>query len=600
MKLTHQLACKVIRERFSKLSLQMLNVAKDWVCSFLPHCLSKIDRVSYGIVHRNDLDRWEAMGAKDLIDSMPKSRKLLAIPFIGKDVPSTSSEFAHPDVLIGLSILAYRYEGMRKSDIVALVRQLKKALEQEPGPYSERPTSMLFTNWVHMAHLAKRKAATSSLRLSRQQEEKDNDSDSDSDDDNSTDAKKDEDEMEILPLELFQLEDERQVKALMDVFSFLPEVILHYLGRMVFPAVMLHQKTKIQASGFDIGSDMLFGIRCGFSGTPSDILPVHLKPCHFEPGSEAHIVRVLSNPEYVTHETVETWSVQSLLKHIATADPPFHALIDVGALVTGMNNEQVARFLLSHGLRGMDACVFLDPADRKVVVDRTSSAPVSLEQSGISVDRLFTFFDQVHTTGMDVKQALDARAAVTVGKDTTLRDYAQGCWRMRGLGRGQSAHVLVVKEVSELIKKTSASGDMLSDLMNWLLRHSIASEQLQHLQLCQQGIHYVWRKGAFKALLGSAKPNAARSALSEILGAKETPSCFSSRFHELLEEDEVKEELAAFEIIVEEEEKKEAARKALTSSNSNRDRSGRRKMNKLRVKCWPTLGTHLQEAILEL
>ena len=32
---------------------------------------------------------------------MPKSRKLLAIPFTGKDVPSRASEFAHPDVVIG-------------------------------------------------------------------------------------------------------------------------------------------------------------------------------------------------------------------------------------------------------------------------------------------------------------------------------------------------------------------------------------------------------------------------------------------------------------------------------------------------------------------
>ncbi len=28
---------------------------------------------------------------------------------IGKDVPSKASEFAHPDVIIGLSVLAYRF-----------------------------------------------------------------------------------------------------------------------------------------------------------------------------------------------------------------------------------------------------------------------------------------------------------------------------------------------------------------------------------------------------------------------------------------------------------------------------------------------------------
>ncbi|CAJ1403476.1 unnamed protein product [Effrenium voratum] len=47
---------------------------------------------------------------------MPLTRAKLAIPFVGKDVPSQSSEFAHPDVVIGLTILAYRYEGLRRED----------------------------------------------------------------------------------------------------------------------------------------------------------------------------------------------------------------------------------------------------------------------------------------------------------------------------------------------------------------------------------------------------------------------------------------------------------------------------------------------------
>jgi hypothetical protein len=36
----------------------------------------------------------------------PRSRSKMAIPFVGKDVPSPASEFAHPDVIIGLTVLA--------------------------------------------------------------------------------------------------------------------------------------------------------------------------------------------------------------------------------------------------------------------------------------------------------------------------------------------------------------------------------------------------------------------------------------------------------------------------------------------------------------
>lgn len=55
---------------------------------------------------------------------------------------------------------------------------------------------------------------------------------------------------------------------------------------------------------------------------------------------------------------------------------------------------------------------------------------VPLEQVNISPHELFTFFDQSHTTGMDIKQAVDAKAACTLSKETTLRDHAQAAWRM--------------------------------------------------------------------------------------------------------------------------------------------------------------------------
>jgi hypothetical protein len=41
---------------------------------------------------------------------VPRSRKFCAVPFVGKDVPSPASEFSFPDIVIGLSILAYRYQ----------------------------------------------------------------------------------------------------------------------------------------------------------------------------------------------------------------------------------------------------------------------------------------------------------------------------------------------------------------------------------------------------------------------------------------------------------------------------------------------------------
>ena len=71
---------------------------------------------------------------------MPQSRRLLAVPFVGKDVPSHAAEFSHPDALIGLTILAYRHQGLRRADFVGLVNLLLEQMEQESGAYRHRPT----------------------------------------------------------------------------------------------------------------------------------------------------------------------------------------------------------------------------------------------------------------------------------------------------------------------------------------------------------------------------------------------------------------------------------------------------------------------------
>ena len=55
---------------------------------------------------------------------------------------------------------------------------------------------------------------------------------------------------------------------------------------------------------------------------------------------------------------------------------------------------------------------------------------------------------------MDIMQGLQAKAVVTLSKDMTLRDYAQGCWRMRQLARGQTLHLYVVEEIMQLITDT--------------------------------------------------------------------------------------------------------------------------------------------------
>jgi len=196
---------------------------------------------------------------------------------------------------------------------------------------------------------------------------------------------------------------------------------------------------------------------------------------------------------------------------VANAEPPVHALIDTGALITGMDNEEVAHFLLDRLPASMEGVVYLDRHDRQMILLRGSRRSALLAQCGISPARRFTFFDQIHTTGLDIKQAPSARAVVTIGKDMTFRDYAQGTYRMRGIGKGQTITLFLTPEVQNRIQQElpDASGRPEVDVPAWLLVNSMRMESLQFVQLSVQEIHNVWRKRALESLSDEVRENAA-------------------------------------------------------------------------------------------
>ena len=135
---------------------------------------------------------------------------------------------------------------------------------------------------------------------------------------------------------------------------------------------------------------------------------------------------------------------------------------------------------------------------------------------------------------MDIAQPLAARAMITLGKDLTFRDYAQGAYRMRGIGKGQTIVLFVVPEVSRLVSCETALGHgvtpderqahlaampelhraraQLEDVTAWLLLNSVRSEKVQFPLWCMQCAQNVWRKRAFAQLgvrydeLGSVQP----------------------------------------------------------------------------------------------
>lgn len=125
---------------------------------------------------------------------------------------------------------------------------------------------------------------------------------------------------------------------------------------------------------------------------------------------------------------------------------------------------------------------------------------------------------------MDISHVLDAKAILTISKDMVFRDIAQGAYRMRGINKGQTIHILIIPEVKDLIQRELARGrrqssaavaishwenhtswqamqQVLRDISAWLVINSMRSERVQFNQLCLQNVSNVYRKGAFSHLL---------------------------------------------------------------------------------------------------
>jgi hypothetical protein len=456
--------------------IQLLLLGRDWMQTLLPHVLSKINRVSFGLLQPHDFATLSAKTAdgdeEALIRGMPISRRLLAVPFVAKDVPSRSSEFAHPDVVIGLTVLANRYEGLRLSDVRAMLAQLKQDYSRQSGRRELRPAAVTYNRWVELGSAARGDANAS-----------------------------------VVPLGQLQVLDPVQIKQMHALLRLLPEAVHYNLTQHVFPRTMAFQQLKVSACGHELGSSILFSRRIGFSGTPSNLLPLDLGDCSYEPGSDGRIVSALTSDAVTSAELLPAdWSPVVLLHRVATANPPYHALIDTGALITNMDNRDVAAYLMTHLPEQFDAVVYLDSSDRQMALLRANRLTVPVTQCGVPLARRFTFFDQNHTTGTDVKQAQTAVAVVTIGKDMVFRDYAQGAYRMRGIGQGQRIHLYIIPEVHGRIRHVLGTrhytGRPEIDVPAWLLLNGMRVEGLQSVKLAAQEIANVFRKRCLGHLLG--------------------------------------------------------------------------------------------------
>jgi hypothetical protein len=327
--------------------------------------------------------RWKVDYGLDL------RRTMLAVPYRAKDSPAGRAEFSHPDVAITLTCLSYYYGGLNEAQLETCFRGLYK---------SDNPT-MQYERWIKGVTMLDRSFQS---------------------------------------LSGINLDNGKQWKEIVRIFKNNKSVIDFYLAEVVFPREAKEFKSKLSTSGWDIAEEKVHPTT-GFSGTNDNryLLPLSIaqKDREAQLNTNARVLSYLLQPEnsYVPVEEVhhERLNFQKLLTILTGEEEkgrPVRVLLDVGAQVLELRNEQVAETWLNNvPSHKVEAAVFFDDKDVLTVATRDGiKEPLMVSAFAQKLDKCVVYLDEAHTRGTDLNLPSDTRAAVTLGPGLTKDRLVQG------------------------------------------------------------------------------------------------------------------------------------------------------------------------------
>ncbi|KAG8698247.1 hypothetical protein FRC11_014544, partial [Ceratobasidium sp. 423] len=338
------------------------------------------------------------------------SRSLLAVPYRAKDLPSLRAEFGHPDVAVVLTCFSYYYQGLTEQQLDLCFELLFKL---------DNP-SLEYEQWVQ------RNEATPD---------------------------------DLQQLNGVNIKDRQQfTERLVPTFSRNSATVDFFLFSVVFPKEAKEFPEKLATSGWDLAERKeKTNVTTGFSGTNDNryLLPTSISQSDpvKQLSTNALVLTYLLQPEnnyYVCMRDNEgrNLTTEGFLKLLVSQTPEVRVLLDVGAQMLELQNEDLVRCWLR--LRpDIEAAVYFNDRDELVVLPQNGN-PVLLSTSPFAqqLDRCIVYLDDGHTRGTDLKLPRETRALVTLGPKVTK----DRCMRMRKLGHGQSVTFAAPPEIDTQIR----------------------------------------------------------------------------------------------------------------------------------------------------
>jgi hypothetical protein len=385
--------------------------------------------------------------------------KKIAIPFSGNNKPNKTNSYNNRTEMMNRTFQWYLHAGLPTEEVKSFIQNQKQKLQREILQNREKTE-------VEKLPVAKHFRKTFGLDLVK-----------------------------------FNEKDRNAIRQVQNILLSQDPDASKFLMNYVADEILA--KEKLYPEQIQSTAHHLFNmpkVREGYSGTVEDIKSAFEINCIPEVGTNGKIVDYTLTQNNIIHivdtnRPQETLSVASsstvavapkkdgvsvvttilnsvLSEEKALKDPTikrFRALIDTGPLFKGVDSREAAveilHFMQQYPDRGVKGVFYWDDKTELLccVKPGRENSPIVLETTDpeaiyatteLGPDDFFVFFPHHKRIGADIPLADDAKALSTVSENTTLRDLAQGDFRMRKLAKEQRIERVISPELIPLIRET--------------------------------------------------------------------------------------------------------------------------------------------------
>jgi hypothetical protein len=421
----------------------------------LVHCLQKRHNVDFGI-------------ARKLVNG-----KRVAVPFIAADTPSLRSEFAHHDCALLYTTLSYYIDGL-SSD------QLKRAVDTLLG-LEENEQRKTYDAWF----------AASAPSI-----------------------KDDKTRSSVDVVAKLDTTNDAQLETLMVAFKHNMLVINFWLEYCVLPEETAVFPERLLGTPWQLtypaAPDCKYNV-VGFSGTndTTKLLPLSVEQKESSlPSLQATNGKMLNHlVNKAIYKCIPKGSGITTTKSLVSfaIRHNLDALVDVGAQMAGLDNEQVADLVLAQisstpmnvGSK-YKGVVYFDVKERKWKLKALNKHTWMLHASPIAEHDAFVFYDESRCRGADLKLRKDAVALLTISPKMCKSALMQAAGRLRGLDHGQTMILAATPEIDAMIRTLASVGTgpvTMHHVLEFVTSNSMDACSTGIAAWVTQGMYFATKRG---------------------------------------------------------------------------------------------------------